>query len=169
MERMLPVLITITLALFFCDQKDYTYVGGKNVRDDLLLKNTVLDGHKIADVDGDGASASWTLIQDPDDFLNIGNGKIAAPKRLLGIPKVRSTLQYNRSGTKNEVFQAPFNKNAPTLVDMTRAALNVLNNKKGFSVLIESGAIDRANHTNASERIIRYKSIRDHRSRASIL
>lgn len=131
----------------------YNYVGGENIWKDLLEGSITLDGSIVADIDNDKTADSWTLIQDTEDFVNIGNCS-NLPKRLLGIPKAGSTLQAYRSGGGNEVLEAPYNENLPTLSDMSKAALNVLKNDKGFFVMIEGGAIDWANHANAPGRMI---------------
>lgn len=86
------------------------------------------------------------------------SGKTA--KRILGIPEVYSTLQQGRSPGKNETkdsppFSTPLNKNLPSLAEMVRGGLNVLdNNPKGFFVMIEGGAIDWANHDNQKGRML---------------
>jgi len=132
----------------------YNYVGGENVWNDLLAGKSTLDGTEVSDIDGDGSPDTWVLIQDSLDFVKIGSGEIAAPLRLLGIPRAGSTLQSNRSGGGNSVLEVPYNTNIPSLVEMTKAALNVLDNEKGFFVMIEGGAIDWANHANAPGRMI---------------
>jgi alkaline phosphatase len=49
----------------------------------------------------------------------------------------------------------PFVKTVPDLAEMTRGALNVLdNNPKGFFLMIEGGAVDWANHNNQGGRMI---------------
>lgn len=132
----------------------YNYVGGESVWDDLQKGSLMLNGQTIADVDNDGKPDSWTLIQDTEDFVKIGKGEISAPKRLLGVPRAGSTLQSNRSGGGSKALEVPYNENLPTLADLSKVALNVLKNDKGFFVMIEGGAIDWANHANAPGRMI---------------
>ncbi|MCP4413086.1 MAG: alkaline phosphatase, partial [Gammaproteobacteria bacterium] len=97
----------------------FKYVGGNETWLSLLSNNA------FSDADNDGVPDSWSLIQDRSEFQNIMEGK--TPKRVIGIPKVRSTLQQSRSGEANaEPYVVPFNESIPTLVEMTRAAINIL-------------------------------------------
>ncbi len=126
---------------------EYTYVGGKD------LWGKLLDGTAGNDCDYDGSTEYWTLIQHKEDFQNFAQGK--TPERVLGIPQVRYTLQYDRSGKENTPFQSAFNKNVPSLAEMTKAGLNVLdNNENGFFLMVEGGAVDWAAHNNSTARLI---------------
>lgn len=110
------------------------------------------------DADGDGLPDPWTLVRDPEDFRTLIHGN--APKRVLGCPKVYSTLQQNRAkpNTENKdspPYFTPFNSSIPSLAEMTGGALNVLGrNSNGFFVMIEGGAIDWASHDNQKGRLI---------------
>lgn len=112
----------------------------------------------IQDTDNDGIPDPWTIIQDVTDFRKLQQGP--TPKRVLGCPKVYSTLQQSRSliqgETKNSPpFVAPFIKTVPTLAEMVRGALNVLdNNSNGFFLMVEGGAVDWAAHSNQKGRLI---------------
>lgn len=132
----------------------YNYVVNEKVWSDLLTGNKTLDGISPLDIDGDGQSDRWTLIQDSIDFAKIANGEMTAPKRLLGIPRSGSTLQASRSGGGSYVLEVPYNTNVPSLKEMSKAALQVLKNDNGFFIMIEGGAIDWANHANAPGRMI---------------
>jgi len=126
---------------------EYKYVGGKDLWDKLL------DGTLGNDCDYDGDIDFWSLIQSIEDFQDLAQGD--TPERVLGIPEVRSTLQYDRSGTENTPFQIAFNENVPSLAEMTKAGLNVLdNNKNGFFLMVEGGAVDWAAHDNNTSRFI---------------
>ena len=110
------------------------------------------------DIDGDGIPDPWTFVGDFDDFRALMHGP--APKRVLGCPKVYSTLQQMRAMSKEEnkdssPYLTPFNSNVPSLAEMTGGALNVLGrNSSGFFVMIEGGAIDWACHSNQKGRLI---------------
>jgi alkaline phosphatase len=80
----------------------------------------------------------------------------ATPKRVIGISKVAKTLQQERSGEKDaDTYAVPFIETVPTLEEMTRAALNILDNDPdGFFIMIEGGAIDWASHDNQIGRMI---------------
>jgi len=127
------------------------YVGGADTWADL----TDADGATGADIDGDGEGDTWTLIRDKSEFEAMAVGD--TPKRLLGIPRVYQTLQYYRSPifSQADAYVDPFIPGMPTLTDMTKAALNVLdNNENGFFLMVEGGAVDWANHFNQKGRMI---------------
>jgi alkaline phosphatase len=110
---------------------NYQYVGGLTAWTDLQ-----------------GGVNGWTLIETKEDFEDYAKGVKSADK-LFGVAQNISTLQQGRS------TGAPMLTNQPTLVDMTKAALRVLDdNRKGFAVMIEGGAIDWAGHANQLDRII---------------
>ena len=101
----------------------------------------------------EGSADKWTLIQSRKDFLNLARGN--TPKRVLGIAQAESTLQDKRSGKSIIPFDVPFNQNVPTLSEMTKAALNVLDDDNdGFFIMIEAGAVDWASHDNNGARMI---------------
>jgi alkaline phosphatase len=102
----------------------------------------------------DGVLDGWTLIQTRDAFQNLAAGD--TPARVVGVPQVYTTLQQSRAGdAKAEPYVVPFTPSVPTLVEMTRAALNVLDNDPdGFVLMVEGGAVDWAGHANQSGRMI---------------
>ncbi|MFZ5974537.1 MAG: alkaline phosphatase [Bacillota bacterium] len=128
---------------------DYKYVGGKTTWIG-LTEGTL----PVADADGDGKSDPWTLIQTKAQFQKMATGK--TPKRVIGVAQAYTTLQQARSGDTNaDPYDVPLNKNVPTLSDMSKAALNVLgNDKDGFFLMIEGGAIDWASHANQTGRLL---------------
>lgn len=130
-------------------KKEYKYVGGKTVWEDLK------DGSAIgSDADGDGVPDKWTVIHEPAEFKKLMSGP--TPKRVIGIPKKLKTLQQERGGKgKADAFEVPYNGDVPTLAQMARGALNVLDNDPdGFYLMIEGGAIDWASHDNQPGRVI---------------
>ncbi len=143
------------------EELSYNWVGGKESWDQL----TVNEGRTVfavgqqqyyaQDVDGDGERDPWTFIEERADFAALATGP--APKRVFGVPRVHSTLNQGRSGSdeQEKPFSLPLNENVPTLEEMTRASLNVLGqNKDGFFVMVEGGAIDWAGHGNNLVRLI---------------
>lgn len=109
----------------------------------------------------------WKLIQTLPEFKALANGTStllnnAANLRLVGTAEVATTLQQSRSGfaPTDKVGEDPFNKNVPTLVEMTKGAINALaakskaTNDKGFFLQIEGGAVDWAAHGNQTARLI---------------
>ncbi|AGL03519.1 alkaline phosphatase [Desulfoscipio gibsoniae] len=127
----------------------FKYVGGEATWQGLV------DGTlEVADANGDGIADPWTLIQTKDEFIDLIDDK--TPERVIGVPQVFTTLQQGRSGDdKAEPYAVPMNQNAPTLAEMTKGALNVLDNDSdGFFLMIEGGAIDWAGHANQSGRVI---------------
>lgn len=127
----------------------YKYVGGQATWDQLVA------GTAGGDADGDGIADPWTLIQKRSDFKSLEDSA-TPPKRVLGTAEVYATTQQSRSGDGNAAaFAVPLDQNVPTLAEMTRGALNVLdNNQKGFFLMVEGGAVDWASHANQSGRMI---------------
>lgn len=126
----------------------FKFVGGKEVW--LAMTNGTIE----TDADHDGISDPWTFIENREDFQQLMSG--ATPRRVIGIPKVANTLQQQRDGDQNaDPFIVPFIETVPTLEEMTKAALNILDNDPdGFFVMIEGGAVDWAGHDNQSGRMI---------------
>jgi len=129
--------------------KNTEFVGGPETWAD--LKDSCLTG---ADADGDGLDDDWTVIFDRADFQKLAAGD--TPKRVIAIPKALDTLQQTRAGDPfADPYVVPFNPAVPTLAEMTKAALNILDNDPdGFFVMIEGGAVDWASHANQSGRLI---------------
>jgi alkaline phosphatase len=138
--------------------KPYKYLGdslcwlGLQAGNSVFYVNNVPD--TVEDCNGDGIRDPWLLMQDRSQFQNLMYG--TTPLRVLGIPKVYETLQQARSGDGNaNPYVVPFTQSVPTLVEMTKGALNVLdNNPNGFFLMIEGGAIDWAAHANQKGRLI---------------
>lgn len=142
------------------NKPNYEYVGGKETWYDLKGCKTAYTLHspsgnnKVQDCDGDKIPDAWTLIEDKEDFITLAEGH--TPVRVCGTVKVFSTLQEARSQMHiNIPFKAPQNASLPTLSDLVRSALNVLdNNPNGFFLMVEGGAVDWASHINHSARLI---------------
>lgn len=138
------------------DENDYGLVE--------TLWNDLAAGTAGNDADHDGIIDYWTTIHDSIDFVKLMDGD--TPKRVLGMPKCRTTLQYMRSGqtagqgpsapnTTDPPYTDAFNKGIPTLEQMTIGALNVLDNDEdGFFLMVEGGAVDWASHDNTTARMI---------------
>jgi alkaline phosphatase len=126
----------------------YKYVGGKSTWNDLLA------GAAGADADADGVNDPWTLVQTRAEFQALADGN--TPKRLCGIPQVYDTLQQARSGDKNaDPYVVPLITTVPTLEEMTKAAINVLDDDPdGLFLMIEGGAVDWASHKSRSGRML---------------
>jgi alkaline phosphatase len=126
----------------------YKYVGGDSIWQALE------QGHVGNDADGDSNPDYWTLIEDRSEFKKLASGQ--TPKRIIGIPKVRSKFQQSRKGNRfADPFVVPLIETVPTLSEMTLAALNVLDDDPdGFFLMVEGAAIDGASHDNHSGRMI---------------
>jgi alkaline phosphatase len=126
----------------------YDGVGGPDVWLQLLT------GTLGNDADGDGETDYWTLIQSRAEFQALMTGD--TPKRVVGVLPVKTTAQQERSGDpKAAPYAVPRTETVPTLAEMTRGALNVLDNDPdGFFLMIEGGAVDWASHDNQSGRMI---------------
>ncbi|HSW57027.1 MAG TPA: alkaline phosphatase [Dehalococcoidales bacterium] len=125
-------------------------VGGWDTWQD-ISNDWMLTG---ADANGDGTPDVWNVIRDRSAFQAMAAG--ATPSRVFGLAKARDTLQHNRGGdVLADAFVVPYNPNVPTLEEMTKAALNVLdNNATGFFLMVEGAAIDWAGHFYRSGRLI---------------
>ncbi|MBK7106906.1 MAG: alkaline phosphatase [Ignavibacteriae bacterium] len=131
------------------EESEFRYVGGKNVWQMLN------DGNAGNDADGDGKNDMWNFIQDRESFQKYMKGEV--PKRLIGIFKSGQASQVERD-TANEnwtPFSVPFIQTIPTLKEMTLSSINVLDeNKNGFFLMAEGGAVDWAAHDNVLNRTI---------------
>jgi alkaline phosphatase len=142
--------------------RNFDFAGGGVQWDQLV-------NHQAAGVaDGTGASNLWTFIGDRDGFLKLGSGP--TPPRVIGVAPVSRTLQQERRATRDwdgdgrtnradvaaaPAFGDPFTATVPTLADMTRGALNVLDeHPRGFFLMVEGGAADWASHNNEAGRMI---------------
>jgi alkaline phosphatase len=120
------------------DCKTFKYVGGVDTWDDLVT----------------GIAGGWTLIQTREAFQALITGD--TPDRVIGVAQVHKTLQEERSGDgKANPYEVPLIATVPTLEEMTKAALNVLDNDPdGLFLMAEGGAVDWAGHGNESGRVI---------------
>lgn len=127
------------------------YVGGP------ALWTSLTNGAPTGgDADGDGIADAWTVVTDTAAFTAIADGARPAPARLLGVPRVATTLQQRRGGDARAVAGAvSLTTNLPSLATLSRAALRVLNaDSDGFALMIEGGAVDWAGHNNEAGRMI---------------
>lgn len=126
----------------------FDYVGGQDTWDALS------GGQAGGDADGDGKADPWKLVQTREEFQSLMTGR--TPRRVCGVAQVSKTLQQGRDGdTDAAPFQVPLNDSVPTLAEMSRAAINVLDDDPdGFCLMIEGGAIDWASHDNQASRAI---------------
>jgi alkaline phosphatase len=118
--------------------------------------------------DGRNSTSLWTFIDSRAAFVALASGP--APERVLGVAPVYKTLQQERSPTKDwngdgktnfadaaaaPAYGDPLLTSVPTLAEMTRAALNVLDDHPaGFFLMVEGGAADWASHNNHAGRMI---------------
>lgn len=139
---------------------NYEYIGGedswKALQKGYFQFNQASPGGNrvVQDVDGDGLPDPWTFIETRGDFIALQQGE--APLRVLGTARVAKTLQQERRGdAKAAPFAEPFNQSVPSLEEMFRGAVNVLNqDEDGFFLMVEGGAVDWASHSNESGRMI---------------
>jgi alkaline phosphatase len=125
------------------------------------LWESIKAGTAGAEVDADHNGIqddAWTFIEAREDFVKLAEGD--APKRLLGIARSISTLQQERKSVlanpaDETPFETPLIQTVPTLAELARAALNVLDDDpEGFVLMIEGGAPDWASHDAQSGRMI---------------
>jgi alkaline phosphatase len=139
---------------------DFAYVGGEQLWEQLVA------GSVGGDADGDGSADGWALIQTQAQFRALASG--ATPKRVLGVAQVFAALQQQRTDERGRPavaqlslyrddppYYVALNDGVPTLEEMTRAALNVLDDDPdGLFLMVEGGAVDWAAHANESGRMI---------------
>lgn len=112
---------------------------------------------------------NFNLVRDRDAIQALANGTAPAPEKLAMIVKSYTSTQFNRAGeTTNpadphtkEPFTDPLRTDVPTQAELTVAALNALGrqitakgNARGFYLMTEAGAVDRAEHANNEGRMI---------------
>lgn len=129
-------------------ERDYRFVGGAGTWEALLA------GTAGADADADGEADAWILVDEPGEFEALASGE--APKRVIGVAPVHTTLQQARPGDANAgAFEVPLTEGVPDLALMVRAALNVLDDDSdGLFLMVEGGAVDWASHANQGGRMI---------------
>jgi len=101
-----------------------------------------------------GRADAWLVVDERSAFRAMAEGP--TPARVFGLAPAYSTLQQLRGGDGDAApFTVPRNENMPTLVEMTRAALNVVDDDpQGFFLMIEGGAVDWAAEDNQIGRMI---------------
>lgn len=127
---------------------EYRYVGGEDTWRALLA------GTAGGDADGDGWPDPWALVQGDSAFTALTTG--VTPPRVVGVARVRETLQQQRPGDAQAApFAVPPLPGVPSLAVMARGALNVLDDDPdGFFLMIEGGAVDWAAHERQPGRMI---------------
>ena len=129
-------------------EPDFRFIPDKDTWECLL------HGWVGADADRDGISDPWTVIQTREEFRALAAGP--TPSRVFGIAQNIRTLQQERAGNEHAPpFEIPFIQSVPSLVEMTHAALNILDDDpEGFLLVIEGGAVDWASEENQAGRMI---------------
>lgn len=131
---------------------DWKYVGSQETFADL----TDADGALGADCNGDGVldgADRWKYLDALEDFRSLMMGE--TPSRVFGLARARTTLQQGRPGGDGLPGTVPLVTTVPSLAEMTRGALNVLDaDPDGFVLMIEGGAVDWASHGNQLGRMI---------------
>jgi alkaline phosphatase len=128
-------------------KQNYKNVGGKS------LWQNLREGKAGNDCDGDGIQDPWFLIENREDFIRLPESQL---KRVIGIPKCLSELQYDRIDHKSRnPFRAAPDDPVPTLAEMASGAIHILSaDPDGFFLMIEGGAIDWASHDKLSAGMI---------------
>ncbi len=140
---------------------DPKFVGGPKLWEKLMenqsrIEFTINDKtYAVKDATGNGKPDPWHLLQSYEEFLSLSKNPPSG--RILGVPKIYSTLQSERDISDDEIlpYSTPLNTNIPTLEEMAKGAISFLSqNENGFFIMIEGGAIDWASHSNNSARVI---------------
>lgn len=107
-----------------------------------------------------GTDAPMTLIQTKADFEALADGTLDIDGRVIGMPQVGDTLQFNRDaavvGTDATTPTGrAYIDSVPTLETMTKGALNLLgDDEDGLFLMVEGGAVDWAAHANSTGGLI---------------
>jgi alkaline phosphatase len=123
------------------DAQAFRFVGGRDTWQ-ALTGNAGLNG--------------FTFIDEVSAFEALAEGE-DLPDRVVGIPRVHSTLQASREDLPEGDTPSgmAFVEDVPNLATMTIGALNVLNqNPEGFFLMSEGGAVDWMGHANDMPRFI---------------
>jgi alkaline phosphatase len=104
--------------------------------------------------------SGFKLIQDKGDFDALP-ANANPPRKLMGIAHSFNSTQANRAGAQPAI-EAPFSvlrkSDVPDLRTMAQGALNILGrNPNGLFLMIEGGAVDRAEHADDLGRMIEEK------------
>jgi alkaline phosphatase len=114
-------------------------------------------------------SGNFQLVQDKATINQLAQGDVTAPEKLAMIMKSFTSTQFNRAGeTTNpldphtkEPYADPLKTDVPTQANLTLAALNALGKQttkngstRGFYLMTEAGAVDRAEHANNLGRMV---------------
>ncbi len=136
------------------EDKSSKYIGPASFWKWLKTGNTTFENISVQDIDNDQQPDAWTFITNRDDFIKYGTGN--TPKRLIGVNTSAKNGQQTRLGdTKANPYEVPFDETIASLKEMTKAALNVLdNNETGFFLMVEGGAIDYSGHYNQPGRLV---------------
>ncbi|MEL6686349.1 MAG: alkaline phosphatase [Pseudomonadota bacterium] len=123
------------------NEEAYEYVGGSAT---------------LAKLTSEVGLNGFTFIDEKADFEALANGDIT-PARVVGIARTGSTLQASREdlGAADTPSGMAYNPDVPNLATMSLGALNVLSqDKDGFFLMIEGGAVDWMGHANNMPRFI---------------
>ncbi len=110
----------------------------------------------------------FKLVQDRAGIQAIANGTVKPPSHLAMIMHSFVSSQFNRTNIlkradgvtpidarEDMVYGTPLKTDVPTQAELTVAALKVLDqNGRGFYLMSEAGAVDRAEHANDTARMI---------------
>ena len=97
----------------------------------------------------------YTFVDSAAEFDALATGE--TPEQVFGVAHAFTTLQASRSALApaSVPFSTTRNADVPTLAQMSKAALNVLDqDPDGFFVMIEGGAIDSAAHANNTAGVV---------------
>lgn len=94
----------------------------------------------------------WTLVSEKEDIEALAVDGASIPPRLAIVPQTADYFQQHRDyppGSTRETYapgDAPFIENVPSLATVSNVALRALDGEKGFFLMIEGGAVDKAMH-----------------------
>jgi alkaline phosphatase len=125
--------------------KEFKYVGGEEAWKAIKEARAAVGGTHLG----------FRPVSTRAEFEALASG--STPAKVLGTAQVAQTLQAAREGVgpDDPPYDDPLISGVPTLADMARGALNVLDdNPCGMFLMIEGGAVDWANHKRHPGRMI---------------
>ncbi|MDD3585858.1 MAG: alkaline phosphatase, partial [Thermoguttaceae bacterium] len=130
------------------EKRDYKFVGGKYVWNELKKNDGFADAQ---------------LITTKDEFESLaaalpGSGK-KVPAKVIGVPHAQYLAPVSGGVDNDDAVKQLYSEEEavglPSLATMSTAALNVLQqNNKGFYLMIEGGAIDAQNHSRNIDKMV---------------
>lgn len=112
---------------------NYSFISQNDWNSAIQNDTVYVSGDTVTDINNDGKADSWSVLESQANFNTAINQAIPL-ERILGLPQNLSTI---------------------SLTNKTKLALNTLNqDQDGFILVVETGQIDSASHSNNKAKLI---------------